>query len=83
VLRLVSGAAALAFAALAYAYLTLPDVRQLRTSNPTTTAFIELRDAEARAKGEEPRRVQRWVSYNHLSANLTRSVLIAEDYAFW
>ncbi len=83
VLRVLCGAGALAFAALAYAYLTLPDVRPLRTSNPTTTAFIELRDAEARARGEQPRRVQRWVSYSHLSPNLTRAVLIAEDDAFW
>jgi monofunctional biosynthetic peptidoglycan transglycosylase len=75
--------AALAFATLAYAYLTLPDVRPLKTSNPTTTAFMELRDAEAREKGEQPRRVQRWVSYNHLSPLLTRAVLIAEDDAFW
>ena len=77
------GAAGIAFAILAYAYLTLPDVRPLRTSNPTTTAFIELRDAEARAKGQPPRRVQRWVSYSHLSPELTRAVLVAEDDAFW
>ena len=34
-----------------YVYLTLPDVRVLATTNPTTTAFMELRAAEARAKG--------------------------------
>jgi monofunctional biosynthetic peptidoglycan transglycosylase len=74
---------AIAFAFLVYAYLTLPDVRPLRTSNPTTTAFMELRDAEARAKGEQPRRMQRWVGYSHLSPDLKRAVLIAEDDAFW
>ena len=34
VARGVLGAAAVGFACLAYAYLTLPDVRPLRTSNP-------------------------------------------------
>jgi monofunctional biosynthetic peptidoglycan transglycosylase len=71
------------FAYLGYLYLTLPDVRQLETSNPPTTAFMELRAREARAQGKEPRRVQRWVSYRRISPNLTRAVLVAEDAAFW
>ncbi len=72
-----------AFALLAYAYLTLPDVRSLRTSNPATTAFIELRAGEARAAGRTPRRVQRWVRYGNISPELKRAVLVAEDDAFW
>ncbi len=68
---------------LAYVYLTLPDVRPLKTSNPATTAFMELRDREARAKGRTPRRVQRWASYGRISADLKRAVLVAEDDAFW
>jgi monofunctional biosynthetic peptidoglycan transglycosylase len=71
------------FALLAYVYLTLPDVRPLKTSNPTTTAFIELRDREARANGKTPRRVQRWVDYSRISPHLKRAVLVAEDDAFW
>ena len=71
------------FAVLAYAYLTLPDVRPLKTNNPSTTAFIELRAAEARAKGHQPRRAQRWVAYRNISPNLTRAVLVAEDDLFW
>ena len=74
---------AIGFALLAYLYLTLPDVRQLKTENPTTTAWMELRDREALAKGRSPRRVQRWVSYSHVSPNLKRAVLVAEDDAFW
>jgi monofunctional glycosyltransferase len=74
---------AIGFAVLAYVYLTLPDVRPLRTSNPTTTAFMDLRDREARDKGLTPRRVQRWVSYSHISPHLKRAVLVAEDDAFW
>jgi monofunctional biosynthetic peptidoglycan transglycosylase len=75
--------AAAAFALLAYAYLTLPDVRPLKKSNPTTTAFMELRDHEARANGKQPRRTYRWVSYSRISADLKRAVLVAEDDAFW
>jgi monofunctional biosynthetic peptidoglycan transglycosylase len=71
------------FALLAYAYLTLPDVRPLKTSNPSTTAFIELRAEEARAKGRQPRRAQRWVAYRNISPHLTRAVLVAEDDLFW
>jgi len=74
---------AAAFALLAYAYLTLPDVRPLKTSNPSTTAFMDLRDREARANGKVPRRVHRWVSYSRISADLKRAVLVAEDDAFW
>ena len=74
---------AVGFAAAAYLYLSLPDVRTLRTRNPETTAFIELRLREARAKGLEPRRVQRWVAYGRISANLKRAVLVAEDSGFW
>jgi monofunctional glycosyltransferase len=79
----VAGVGAAGFACLVYLYLTLPDVRPLATSNPTTTAFIELRADEAREKGLKPRRVQRWVSYSHVSPELKRAVLVAEDDAFF
>jgi monofunctional biosynthetic peptidoglycan transglycosylase len=81
--RSVAAAAAVGFACLCYVYLTLPDVRPLKTSNPETTAFIELRAREARDRGETPRRVQQWVPYRGMSRNLTRAVLVAEDDAFW
>jgi monofunctional glycosyltransferase len=74
---------AFGFGCAAYGYLTLPDVRPLRTQNPPTTAFIELRAQEAKSRGEPPRRLQRWVRYAHISSNLTRAVLVAEDGTFW
>ena len=83
ILRAIVAVPAIGFALLAYLYLTLPDVRALRTSNPSTTAFIELRDGEARAKGQDARRVQRWVAYGRISPDLKRAVLVAEDSAFW
>src|SRR5688572_25707944 len=81
--RAAAALSAAAFACAAYLYLTLPDVRPLRTSNPDTTAFIELRAREALRKGLEPRRVQRWVNYARISSSLKRAVLVAEDSGFW
>jgi monofunctional biosynthetic peptidoglycan transglycosylase len=82
-LRVLVAIPAILFALLAYVYLTLPDVRSLKTINPTTTAFMDLRAREARDKGRRPRRVQRWVSYVRVSQDLKRAVLVAEDDAFW
>src|SRR5712692_4528480 len=70
--RSAAAVVAAGFACLSYSYLTLPDVRPLRTSNPQTTAFIELRAAEARAHGKTPRRLQRWLSYRSISPDLKR-----------
>lgn len=82
-LKILLALPAVAFATAAYVYLTLPDVRVLRRSNPETTAFIELRADEAKARGEKPRRVQRWVPYSRFAPNLVRAVLLTEDAAFW
>jgi monofunctional biosynthetic peptidoglycan transglycosylase len=83
VTRAALAAPAVMFAVLAYAYLSLPDVRPLKTTNPSTTAFMDLRAREARAKGQPVRHTQRWVGYNHISPDLKRAVLVAEDAAFW
>jgi monofunctional biosynthetic peptidoglycan transglycosylase len=77
------GVAALAFAAAAYLYLSLPDVRPLRKENPATTAFMELRAREADKAGKKPRKVQRWVAYERISPSLKRAVIVAEDAAFF
>jgi monofunctional glycosyltransferase len=81
--RALLAVAAAGFASLAYVYLTLPDVRPLKTQNPATTAFMALREQEARDSGKTPRHVQRWVSYTRISPDLKRAVLVAEDDAFW
>ena len=79
----VFGIGAVVFGSLAYAYLTLPDVRPLVKTNPTTTAFMDIRAQEARDKGQAPRHVQRWIGYTQVSAELKRAVLVAEDDAFF
>ncbi len=81
--QVVAGIGAVGYGLLIYAYLQLPDVRPLVRQNPETTAFIELRDQEALAKGLRPKRAQRWVGYTHISPDLKRAVLVAEDDAFF
>jgi monofunctional glycosyltransferase len=76
-------AAAVLFATVVYTWFMLPDVRPLRTRNPTSTAFMRLRAAEAVKAGRSPRVVQRWVGYSRISPTLKRAVLVAEDADFW
>ena len=75
--------AALGFAYVAYVYLTLPDVRSLADTNPTTTAFMELRIREAERAGRKFQIRHRWVPYTQISANLRRAVIVTEDAAFF
>ncbi len=82
-LQATAAAGAISFAAFAYLYLSLPDVRPLRTVNPRTTAFMELRAREADKAGKKPRKVQQWVSYERISPSLKRAVIVAEDAAFF
>jgi monofunctional glycosyltransferase len=81
--RVLLGAAAVALATLAHVAVTVPDVRPLRTVNPPTTAFMELRASQARAEGRMPRRDHRWVRADRISPHLARAVLVSEDAAFW
>jgi monofunctional glycosyltransferase len=75
---------ALGFALLAYVYLTLPDVRPLEKTNPKTTAFMELRKAEARDDGRTRFSIrQQWVPYGRISPMLKRAVIVTEDAAFF
>jgi monofunctional biosynthetic peptidoglycan transglycosylase len=76
--------AAAGFAALAYIYLTLPDVRPLAKTNPTTTAFMELRKQEARDDRRRNFAIrQQWVPYGRISPMLKRAVIVTEDAAFF
>ena len=55
-----------------YVYLTLPDVRPLATTDPRTTAFIDLRKREAQESGRALTIRQRWVPHNQISNNPRR-----------
>ena len=81
--RVIGAVAAFGFGYIAFLYLTLPDVRELRTKNPDSTAFMRLREREARSEGRELRRLHRPVPYGTISPHLKRAVLVAEDAGFW
>ena len=63
--------------------LTLPDVASLRTANPTTTALIETRQAQAEEKGLQIGRHWIWVPLSRMSPHLRRAVVAAEDASFF
>jgi monofunctional biosynthetic peptidoglycan transglycosylase len=65
-----------------YEAVTFVRVYRLRDHNPSSTSLIDTRASEARAKGQQPRREQVWVSLDRISANLQRAVLAGEDTTF-
>jgi monofunctional biosynthetic peptidoglycan transglycosylase len=71
------------FGAFCFSYLTLPDVRGLARTNPTTTAFMDLRKEEAAQDGRTLAIRHRWVPYTQISADLRRAVIVTEDAAFF
>ncbi len=61
---------------------TLPRVSTLRDENPATTSMIETRIREAERNGQQPKRVQIWVSLDKISPQLQRAVIAGEDTNF-
>lgn len=74
---------AVAAGCLFYLYSTLPDVSLLRKVNPRTTALMQLREEENKAKRRPAARQHVWVSYENISESLKRAVVISEDAAFF
>src|SRR5213594_1919987 len=70
------------FGGLVFEAVTLPRVSALRDQNPATTSLIEARNREARRSGQQPKRVQIWVSLEKISPQLQRAVLAGEDTNF-
>jgi len=66
-----------------YEWITFPNVEELATTPPTTTAFMEQRKAELRAAGKSDAIDYRWVPYARISPYLRRAVLVAEDDTFY
>jgi monofunctional glycosyltransferase len=81
--RAIAAVLGVGFVSAAYIYLTLPDVRLLRTGNPSSTAFMEMRARAAHARGVPVTRDWRWVPYSRISASLKKAVITTEDGAFW
>jgi monofunctional biosynthetic peptidoglycan transglycosylase len=59
------------------------EVRSLAHANPKETSVMRQRDAEARATGRRPRRIQSWVSLGQVSRHLVHAVVAAEDPKFF
>jgi monofunctional glycosyltransferase len=70
-------------ALVAWEVLTFPDVAKLAKTSPDTTAFMEQRKKKLRSEGKSDDLEWRWVSYNNISPNLRRAVLVAEDNSFY
>lgn len=64
-------------------FLTLPNLESLETEWPERTAYMELREREARARGEELRIAYRPVPLSRIPATVQRAVLVAEDAGFY
>lgn len=64
-------------------WVALPDPAAVRASNPRTTAVIEQRRAEARARGRTLRVHQSWVPLERISPWLAQAVLASEDARFY
>jgi monofunctional biosynthetic peptidoglycan transglycosylase len=76
-------AAAIGSAWLAAVWLTLPDVDDLATRNPRTTALIEQRRAEAAREGRRFAPRQNWTPLSRISPRLVHAVIISEDAKFF
>ncbi len=69
---------------LAFVWLvTLPDVAVLERTNPTSTALMEARLAQAREQGRPFQTQWVWVPLSHISPHLQRAVIAAEDASFF
>ncbi len=66
-----------------YQVVTWPDVSELATRPPATTAFIEAYKERRRGAGQNPSVAWTWVPYNRISVHLKRAVVAAEDIEFF
>ena len=63
--------------------VAMPDVSSLRTTNPTVTALIEARQAQAAEQGRTIGRHWTWVPLSRISPSLRQAVVAAEDASFF
>jgi monofunctional glycosyltransferase len=73
----------LAIAVPAIYLLNLPYVPALRTTNPSTTTVMELREKQAREAGHPIRTKYHWRNLKAISPNLVHAVLLSEDDVFY
>jgi monofunctional biosynthetic peptidoglycan transglycosylase len=66
-----------------YFFLSLPDVTYLKKENPKTTALMEQRKREAKAKGRKLVIKQKWVPFEVIPLLLKQTVIVSEDTTFY
>jgi monofunctional glycosyltransferase len=66
-----------------YLWVTFPDVKSLATVNPTTTALIDARLAEARAQNPDAEPSHVWVPLAEIAPALQHAVIVSEDASFY
>jgi monofunctional glycosyltransferase len=66
-----------------FEWIRFPDVEELATKNPETTAFMERRKEELRDEGKSDELQFRFVRYEKISPFLRRAVLVSEDNSFY
>jgi len=76
-------AGAALFIGLAWTLFTWPDVRQLTTEYPESTAFIDRYRENRRAEGANDAVAWTPVPYDRISVNLKRAVIASEDTEFF
>lgn len=81
--KAVAAAAALLIVFAGMVWLTLPDVADLKTENPKSTALIERRKADARAQGKTLVVRIHWIAFDRIPPLLKKSVLVSEDASFY
>jgi monofunctional biosynthetic peptidoglycan transglycosylase len=78
-----AGLAAVALLFAAVQWLTWPDVEQLASEPPVTTAFIDAHQARRRAAGEDTTVAWRWAPWDRISGHVKRAAVAAEDMEFF
>lgn len=68
---------------LGYEWLAFPDTASLARTNPASTAWMELREREAKKEKRPVRRRQQWRPLSSISPYLKNAVLVTEDAAFF
>ncbi len=76
-------AAALVAAAFAALWISLPDPVSLARANPRTTALIEQRRNESRARGRAFRPRQEWIPLDRVATVAVQAVILSEDARFY
>ncbi|TSA21435.1 monofunctional biosynthetic peptidoglycan transglycosylase [bacterium] len=66
-------------------FVALPfgGVRQLKSSNPTETAFMREHREAAEREGKPFRKMQRWIPLSKIPKDVINAVIVAEDGTFW